>query len=134
MKDGGSIIPFFYGKPRHGAAARAAFINTVESRVERQDGALASDARNELRRHCEVWFDTVTQSLKYNYDLSWGDFRPGVLSKFLLDHVLEGEKPNYVVDWVLMPAVKDYAGLWLTEEARQRWDGTIFEHPVSRRS
>ena len=57
---------------------------------------------------------------------------PAIMVKFLLDHVLEGEKPNYVVDWVLMPAVKDYAALWLTEEARQRWDGTVFEHPVSR--
>lgn len=128
------IIPFFYAKPRDEAAARATFIKTVARRVELQDGELATDARDELRRHCEVWFDTVTQSLKYNYDLSWADFRPGVLARFLLDHVLEGEKPNYVVDWFLMPAVKDYAPLWLTEKARRNWDGTVFEHPMSRGS
>ena len=62
------------------------------------------------------------------------DFRPGALARFLLDHVLEGEKPNYVVDWVLIPAVKEYAPLWLTEKARRNWDGTVFEHPVSRGS
>ncbi len=128
------IIPFFHAKPRDEAAARAAFIKTVASRVELQDGELATDARDELRRHCEVWFDTVTQSLKYNYDLSWEDFRPGVLARFLLEHVLEGEKPNYVVDWFLMPAVKDYGALWLTEKARRNWDGTLLEHPISRGS
>lgn len=104
------------------------------SRVERKDGKLTGDERKGLRRHCETWLDTATQSLEYNYDLSWSDFRPGILAKFLLDHVLDGEKPNYVVDWILMPAVKDYAGLWLTEDARRRWDGTVFDHPVSRGS
>jgi hypothetical protein len=127
-------ILFFHEKARDEAAAKAAFIDEVVSRVERKDGKLTGDERKELRRHCETWFDTATQSLEYNYGLSWSDFRPGILAKFLLDHVLDGEKPNYVVDWVLMPAVKDYAGLWLTEDARRRWDGTVVDHPVSRGS
>jgi len=125
-------MPFFQTKPRDEAADRVAFIAKVVSRVERADGEFGSGERKALRRHCETWFDAVTRSLEYNYSLAWADFRAGILVKFLLDHVLEGEKPNYVVDWVLMPAVKDYAALWLTEEARQRWDGTVFEHPVSR--
>ena len=104
------------------------------SRVEHKDGQLNDDERRKLRRYCETWFDTAILSLKYNYDLSWVDFRPGILAKFLLDHVLNGEKPNYVVDWILMPAVKDYAGLWLVEDARRRWDGMVFDHPVSRGS
>ena len=103
-------------------------------RVEEQDGELTAEAQRQLHHHCETWFDTVVRSLDYNYNLKWADFRPGMLPRFLLDHVLEGEKPNYVVDWVLMPAVKDYAGLWLTEEARRIWDGTVFEHPFSRGS
>jgi hypothetical protein len=124
-------MPFFDKKPRDEAADRASFIAKAVSHVEREDGELGFEERRDLRRHCETWFDTVARSLEYNYSLMWSDFRAGILVKFLFDHVLEGEKPNYVVDWVLMPAVKDYAALWLTEEARQRWDGTIFEHPVS---
>jgi hypothetical protein len=116
------------------AVARATFIDEVVGRVEQQDGELKPDDRKDLRHHCATWFDTVTGSLEYNYELTWADFRPGMLARFLLGHVLEGEQPNYVVDWILIPAVKDYAGLWLTDEAWRKWDGAVFEHPVSRGS